>query len=612
MSQTIASAAPAGTGPSRRVRRRELTSYPSEGRRYAYLAMVVAIAVVLYYVYWEEGATLPLMLPFFHMSFRFFLMLVVVSNGLGAFAAVAGGLADRIGRVNLCLVGTFVIGVVQLVIIPNVHAKMAFSLAYCVIGVVEGIILVVTPALIRDFSPQVGRATAMGFWTVGPTLGYVVASLVATHTLTHLKPWQDQFIISGAVTLAVFAVAFVCLRELSPGLRDQLMVTERDRALVEARARGIDTRSVTAHPWRTLLKWDLLASSLGISTFLLIFYAAVAVFTLYWVVVFDQTTANANGINLWFGAANAGAVVVIGFVSDALHVRKPFMLAGVIGTIIVTFVLLSHTSHPSTGYYTNALIVMALGITIGVAYPAWMAAYTEAVEERNPALAATGLAIWGWVLRVVVAASFLAMPYVITTSNTIVDNVTAATALQAFEAAQPYVPSLSGAAPKVAPASVISGLEQNAGVPGQALADMLSGIRHGKSPLAAIRAVPAALKPQVAALLLFSPLASDIQQGKPVSAAQIAGIAHTSPQLATDLRAEQKVVPAQHRAPNEWKRWWWVCLGGQVVFLVMIGIMRGRWSPAAARRDIAQRERLVEAELARLQQEQRQRELLAS
>jgi MFS family permease len=450
----------------------------------------------------------------------------------------------------------------------------------------------------------------MCFWTVGPTLGFVMASLVATHTLTHLKPWQDQFIISGAVTLVVFVIALVGLRELAPELRDQLMITERDRTLVEARARGVDIEHITDHPWKTLLKWDLVASSLGISTFLLIFYAAVAVFTLYWVVVFNETTANANGINLWFGAANAAAVVVVGFVSDALHVRKPFIMAGVVGTIVVTFLLLSHTSNPSTGYYTNAFTVMALGVTIGIAYPAWMAAYTEAVEARNPALAATGLAIWGWVLRVVVAASFLAMPFVITTSNPIVDNVQAATALQAFEGAQRYVPSLSGAIPPVAPASVVTQLEQNAGIPGQALADILNGIRQGKSSLAAISAVPSALKPQVAALIFFSPLASDIQHGKPVSAAQVASVAHSSPQLAADLVAERSVVPAQKRAPAEWRRWWWICIGGQVVLLVLIGFMRGHWSPTAARREIQERERLVDEELQRLRLAQRHEELV--
>ena len=582
---------------------RQLQRYPADGARYWYLTIVVLIAVVLYYVYWEEGATLPLMLPFFHMSFRYFLLLVVVSNALGAFAAIAGGLADKVGRVNLCLIGTFVIGVVQLVAIPNVHSKMLFSLAYCVIGVVEGVILVVTPALIRDFSPQVGRATAMGFWTVGPTLGYVMASLVATHTLTHLKPWQDQFVISGAATLVVFVVAFLGLRELSPEIRDQLMVTERERTLVEMRARGIDVKQAVSHPWRALLRWDLVASSLGISTFLLIFYAAVAVFTLYWVVVFNQTTANANGINLWFGVANAAAVVVMGFASDRLHVRRPFMLVGTVGTMAATFLLLGRTAHPGTGYYTNALIVTLLGIAVGVVYPAWMANYTEMVEERNPALAATGLAIWGWVLRIVVAGSFLAMPYVITTSNPIVDNVQAATALQALEAAQPYVPNLSGARVPLAPPAVIAQLRASGGRPEVALADILTALRQGKSSIAAIAGLPAPLKSQTAALIFFTPLASAIQEGKPVAAAEITTIARNSPELASYLVAEKKIVPAQKAAPKEWKRWWWVCLGGQMTLFVMVFFMRGRWRPSAARREIADHERMVEAELDRLRAE---------
>jgi len=579
---------------------RRLHKYPSNAVRYWYLAQVVLIAVVLYYVYWEEGATLPLLLPFYHMTFRYFLLLVVVSNGLGAFFAILGGLADKIGRVNLCLIGTLIIGLLQFAAIPNIHDKLIFSVAYSIIGMVEGVILVVTPALIRDFSAQVGRATAMGFWTVGPTLGYVVASLVATHTLTHLKPWQDQFIISGAITLCVFVVAFLGLRELSPQLRDQLMVTESERVLVEARAKGIDVEKATAHPWRTMLKWDLIVSSLGISTFLLIFYAAVTIFTLYWVVVFNETTSNGNGINLWFGIANAATVVVIGLASDALRVRKPFMLVGCIGTIIVTIALLSRTSHPHTSYYTNALIVMALGVTLGTAYPAWMAKYSEAVEDKNPALAATGLALWGWVLRLVVAASFLALPYVITTSNPIVNNVQAASALQAFQAAQPYVPTATSTNLPKAPQGVITQLEQTAGPPGLALAAILTGTNKGEGLFAALGHIPAALKPQAAALLLFNPLASDIQHGKTVTAAQIATVAHGSPELASDLVAEKTVVPAQKAAPNEWKRWWWVCVGGQVMLLVIIFSIPGHWNPAAAKRDEEERERYVDEELEKL------------
>ena len=49
--------------------------------------------------------------------------------------------------------------------------------------------------------------------------------------------------------------------------------------------------------------------------------------------------------------------------------------------------------------------------------------------------------MWGWILRITVALSFLVLPYVITTSTTLVDNQNAATALQAIQAAQPYAPN---------------------------------------------------------------------------------------------------------------------------------------------------------------------------
>jgi MFS family permease len=326
----------------------------------------------------------------------------------------------------------------------------------------------------------------------------------------------------------------------------------------------------------------------------------VAVFTLYWVVVFNQTTANANGINLWFGVANAAAVVVMGFASDRLHVRRPFMLAGTLGTMAATLLLLGRTTHPATGYYTSALIVTLLGIAVGVVYPAWMANYTEMVEERNPALAATGLAIWGWVLRIVVAGSFLVMPYVITTSNPIVDNVQAATALQSLEAAQPYVPNLSGARVPLAPPAVVAQLRASGGRPEAALADILGAMRQGKSSIEAIQSLPPSLKSQAAALIFFTPLATAIQEGKPVTGAQIASIGHSSPQLAAYLVAEKKIVPAQKAAPKEWKRWWWVCLGGQMALFVTVFFMRGAWRPASARRQLAEHERVVELELDRL------------
>ena len=154
--------------------KRQLYTYPNTWPRIGYLAIVVLTTIMLYYLYYVEGAVTPLMLPYYHMSFQFFLYLLVVSNAIGAFSAFIGGLSDKIGRANLTIYGTLVVALVQLLAIPHIHSEWGFAAAYCVIGFVEGVILVSTPALMRDFSPQMGRGVAMGFWALGPDHGRAV------------------------------------------------------------------------------------------------------------------------------------------------------------------------------------------------------------------------------------------------------------------------------------------------------------------------------------------------------------------------------------------------------------------------------------------------------
>ena len=45
------------------------------------------------------------------------------------------------------------------------------------------------------------------------------------------------------------------------------------------------------------------------------------------------------------------------------------------------------------------------------------------------------------------------------------------------------------------------------------------------------------------------------------------------------------IKAAAAAAPGEWQAWYWICIGGVVVFIATIFVMRGRWSPAAARAD---------------------------
>ena len=307
---------------------RRLDRYPDTWPRIGYLSIVVLTTIMLYYLYYVEGAVTPRLLPYYHMSFQFFLYLLVVSNAIGAFSAFIGGLSDKIGRANLTIFGTLLVAIIQLFAIPHITDKWGFAASYCVIGFVEGVILVSTPALMRDFSPQMGRGVAMGFWALGPTMGALCASVVATNTLDHLYAWQDQFIISGLICMGVVIISFLFLRELSPQLRDQLMVSERERALVEAKAMGIDVETATAHPIRSMFKLDLVSSSIAISLFLLFYYASVSVLTIYWVVTFNRTTPQANGINVWLAASLSIGLVVAGVAvrpgpgPQAVHARR--------------------------------------------------------------------------------------------------------------------------------------------------------------------------------------------------------------------------------------------------------------------------------------------------
>ena len=134
-----------------------------------------------------------------HMSFTFYVNISVIAYVLGAGASWIAGLADRYGRANIVTTGLGIVGLLCLFGLPNAHSKAAFLIIYVAIGFVEGIILVATPALVRDFSPQLGRASAMGFWTLGPVLGSLVVSAFVSGAGN--RSWQDQYRISGVIGL---------------------------------------------------------------------------------------------------------------------------------------------------------------------------------------------------------------------------------------------------------------------------------------------------------------------------------------------------------------------------------------------------------------------------
>ena len=154
--------------------RRKLDHYPNTRPRMVYLAIVVLATIVLYYQYYVPGAVSPSIIAHFGMTFPYYVYIVVAGNAVGAFGSLVAGLADRWGRANLVAYGLVIVGLLVTFALPNAGSKLTYGICFSLVAIVEGVILVATPALVRDFSPQLGRATAMGFWTLGPVIGSLV------------------------------------------------------------------------------------------------------------------------------------------------------------------------------------------------------------------------------------------------------------------------------------------------------------------------------------------------------------------------------------------------------------------------------------------------------
>ena len=400
---------------------RQLDRYPANGPRSVYLGIVVMATVILYYELYVGGSVATQIAADLHMTLTYLIAVSIVGSAVGALASVFAGLADRWGRANLVVYGLGVTGALVGFGLPNVHTKLSYLLLSAVIGLVEGMCLVATPALIRDFSPQLGRASAMGFWTLGPVVGSLVVSEVSSHTLTSHTDWQYQFRVCGTVGLVVFVIAFVGLRELAPRLRDQLMISLRDRALIEARAAGIDPEAVLRGHWRQMLHGDIVGPAFAISVFLLFYFIAVGLFTVFFATTFGYPLARANALGNWYWSIQALALIITGLLSDWLKVRKPFMVVGGLVSAVGVLLFALATTDKTTSYYHFVGIILLISIGGAIAFAAWMAAFTETVEKHNPAATATGLAVWGATIRTVVTVALIGLIQVVPAAGTLVD-----------------------------------------------------------------------------------------------------------------------------------------------------------------------------------------------
>jgi len=173
--------------------------------------------------------------------------------------------------------------------------------------------------------------------------------------------------------------------------------------------------------------------------------------------------------------------------------------------------------------------------------------------------------VWGWIIRVVIAVSVLILPSVVSSMTPLVTYGPQAATIQATYPQQ--LATLAAIDPKTQAA--LGANPGNTAAVTTAVGEIAT----------AFKVTPTAAGARLLAL------------SKLPKADQAFLAAHGN-----------DVSKASASAPGQWKDWWWICVGGEVVFLPFVLLLTGRWRPRKAREDAEEHERKLQEELAALDQ----------
>jgi hypothetical protein len=334
-------------------------------------------------------------------------------------------------------------------------------------------------------------------------------------------------------------LALLCLRELNRADRDRIVGALEAETAAALSSRELSHEAATSRPYRQMFRLDIVGPAIGISVFLLMYYTAIGVLPVYFQTDLHFSASQSNSLLNWLWATTAVSMLGFGALSDRLRIRKPFILAGALATVPVEIAFLSKAGSGSPTFSSIAILLALTGVWLGAAYTPWMAAFTETVEHRNPALSATGLAIWGWILRVTVASAVISIPLVVSAVTPIVDNGPSVLQAQAY---------------------------------------------FDKSPSLQLLLAEAQAHPTVFSDLAASPNDPAVQKtaietvGEP-TVLTLAGDKTAQTNLLLLSAKAPKVLKAQADSPGQWRTWFWVCTVGALTLCPLSLLLRGPWRP---------------------------------
>jgi OPA family glycerol-3-phosphate transporter-like MFS transporter len=131
---------------------------------------------------------------------------------------------------------------------------------------------------------------------------------------------------------------------------------------------------------------------------------------------FGYTESQAATISAASWAINLVVLFAVGWLSDRLQLRKPFILVGTIAGLGVMGVLVRLVGSGNASMGTLIAVNAVLGSALAVAFAPWMAQFSEDIEDIRPELQGTGWGLFGLSVRVMIVAMLIVAP-IVTRSN---------------------------------------------------------------------------------------------------------------------------------------------------------------------------------------------------
>jgi ACS family hexuronate transporter-like MFS transporter len=305
--------------------------------------------------------------------------------------ALAGLISDRLGsRLSMALfVGGWSIAEA---LTSLVHTTWMLGLIRFMLGLGEPGLWVAAPKVVGEFFEKGKRSLAIGFYTLGATVGAVVALPVIVAVTTHL-PWRTIFLLDGLAGLLWLPLWFLCLH------RHQVSMAERCAAASMNTLKRAKTVLSERRSWQLLVGRALTDP---------VWY-----FYLFW---FPKFLASAHHLTMqqvaqtgWLVYLAAGVGTILGGMIASLWIKYGCAVAIAHRRVMIFSAILVPLS-PLAGLNSSPVLSMVIGAIVAMAHMSWLVNLTSLVVELFPpalvasaaGLIAAGSAVGGMVFSEVI------------------------------------------------------------------------------------------------------------------------------------------------------------------------------------------------------------------